>query len=592
MWGRVMGQSQWRARSELGMLVPFGKALYREQAIALFRLVAALTFFIEFPLLRGLAGNHEATARLTLLCYVVFSLVVAARVFIARPVSSPFLFFVHASDILWPSLICLFTGCSRSPFTLLFIFALLVVPYRRKSVETFLVALTSVCIVALESVVATLPRFSRFHLLHGSIQLGPFAVRAAILLILGGFLATVAHWSEREQQAYAVRSILRRLHANAGIKANLREILPAMGEIFEARRVVLVMRNSSTWRTFELGASGDGGRQPVYRDVPSAEEDQYFWPMPEGSWSIAISNHRARPEVLVLDREGDRTPVRRDRFAENLHWRHPFTTLLATTLQLGTEWTGRVFLIDPPCTAGRESCLRLLQQLANEVGPAVYDFYLWHHTSARVRAVERQRLARDLHDGVVQSLIATEMQIDLLRRRGEQRDEDENVTQTLHCAQEILRTEVRRLREQIEQLRSSPPIRQPRPAFAELLTKFQRETGIAARFACDVHEDSIPERVAGDVKRIVEEALSNVRKHSGASKVDVHLASQGETWEVVIQDDGRGFDFTGRFSLAQLDAARKGPRVIRERVRSANGELILESWPNRGSRLRIRLASS
>lgn len=586
-----MLRGSWRARSELGTLLPFGKALYREQAVAVFRLLASLAFVLEFPLIGARAAGHESLVRYILFGYAAFSLVVAVRVFIVRPLSSVFLVFVHSSDVFWPALICLFTGCSRSPFILLFTFAVLVAPYRRKSIETLIVAIVSIFVVVSESTLAALPAMARFHLGTHPLELAPFAIRAAIVLVLGGFLAYTAHWSEREQQAYAVRSILSHLRADVGIQGNLREILPAIVEIFEASRVVLVVQSASTWRVFEWGSASNDPDSPLIRDVPTSEEDTYFWPMPEETTAIAWSRSGRRRDLVGLDREGGRIHVE-PRSAENiLCGSHPFTTLLTCAMRFGNEWTGRIFLIDPPCAAGRETCLRLLQQLANEVGPAVYDFYLWQHTSVRVRAVERKRLARDLHDGVVQSLIATELRVDALRRKSEQRKVSPETVETLESAQGILRAEVLRLRSQIDQLRSSMP-RPVHPSLAEILSNFRHDTGIETRFACEVQEDAIPPGISGELVRIVEEALSNVRRHSGARTVDVRLARRGNAWEVVIQDDGCGFDFTGRLSLAQLDAAGKGPRVIRERVHLANGDLVLESWPDRGARLKIRLAAT
>ena len=581
-----------RATSELGDLLPFGKALYREQALAIFRFAAALAFVAVYPFIRPLTGHYDLEVRAILFGYAWVSLIILARVFVAQPMSPQFLVFVHTSDVIWPSVICLFTGCSRSPFLLLFIFGLLAAPYRRKSLETLLVALSSVLIVLAESIFATLPSFERLHLVSGPLYLGPFAVRATILLGVGGFLAYTAYWTDREQQAYATRSILRLLRSDAGIQANLKEALPALVRIFEAKRVVLLLRNSSTWRVFQWGVPGDDRGLPFYRDLPASEEDRYFWQMPMTTWSVACSRTGGKFDFLGLDRDGYRVRIDGDAFRAAFLWDQPFRTLLTTNLHFGSEWTGRIFLVDAPCSAGREPCLRLLQQIADEVGPAIYNFYLWQHTSVRVRAIERRRLARDLHDGVVQSLIATEMQLELVRRRSEQREDSRDAAEALLHAQGMLRSEVQRLREQIEQLRSSAPPRLVLPCLRDMLTNFQRDTGILTTFACSVQEESIPRRVSSELVRIVEEALSNVRRHSGARKVEVRLISRWDAWEVVIQDDGRGFDFTGRLTLAQLDAARKGPRVIRERVHSANGDLILESHPDRGARLQIRLASN
>lgn len=209
----------------------------------------------------------------------------------------------------------------------------------------------------------------------------------------------------------------------------------------------------------------------------------------------------------------------------------------------------------------------------------------------RACSVERERIARDLHDGIVQSLIATEMQVELLRRQSTVPEAALDLTEITADLQNLLRLEVRKLRGQIDQLRSCSTPKQILPCLAGMLDEFQQKTGIVTTFACDVQAEPIPQSLSREVLYIVEEALSNVRKHSGARNAELYLSFRDKTLQVVIQDDGRGFDFTGRLSLAQMDATRKGPQVIRERVHSMNGEFALESAPNRGARLEIRFVS-
>jgi len=81
----------------------------------------------------------------------------------------------------------------------------------------------------------------------------------------------------------------------------------------------------------------------------------------------------------------------------------------------------------------------------------------------------------------------------------------------------------------------------------------------------------------------------NIRKHSGAHTVVVRFGRENGSWKLLVEDDGRGFGFTGRRSLEELEAASIGPRVIRERVRSVGGELAVESIPGWGARLEISL---
>jgi two-component system nitrate/nitrite sensor histidine kinase NarX len=194
-------------------------------------------------------------------------------------------------------------------------------------------------------------------------------------------------------------------------------------------------------------------------------------------------------------------------------------------------------------------------------------------------------VARELHDGVIQSLIGLEMQVDVLRR---QPSATEKVPEELARIQQLLRQEVLNLRELMAQMK---PVdlgpRQLLDFLASTVDKFGRDTGLAARFISPLEEVALPPRVAAEVARILQEALANVRKHSNARAVFVRFDAQDGLWRLVIYDDGRGFDFSGHLTHAELDAARQGPLVIKERVRSIGGELSVESGPGKGTRLEI-----
>ena len=97
----------------------------------------------------------------------------------------------------------------------------------------------------------------------------------------------------------------------------------------------------------------------------------------------------------------------------------------------------------------------------------------------------------------------------------------------------------------------------------------------------------IPQRVCRELARIVQEALVNVRKHSSAQQALVRLSDNRERSQLTIEDNGRGFSFSGRLSQSELEKIGKGPMVIRERVRLIEGELTIESNPGQGARLEI-----
>jgi signal transduction histidine kinase len=127
------------------------------------------------------------------------------------------------------------------------------------------------------------------------------------------------------------------------------------------------------------------------------------------------------------------------------------------------------------------------------------------------------------------------------------------------------------------------------PLLNDTVERFQRETGITARFLSDLDGTEMPQQVCRELAHIVQEGLVNVRKHSKARQALVRLGSNNGKWKMVIEDDGTGFPFEGRFTQAELDSMGKGPVVIKERVRLISGELTLESNPGQGSRLEITI---
>jgi signal transduction histidine kinase len=105
----------------------------------------------------------------------------------------------------------------------------------------------------------------------------------------------------------------------------------------------------------------------------------------------------------------------------------------------------------------------------------------------------------------------------------------------------------------------------------------------------DDAELSLPEPICRELARIAQEALVNVRKHSGAKQVVVQLLETNGLWELIIEDDGVGFPFSGRVSQIELDSAGRAPAIIRERVRLIQGELTIDSKPGRGARIEVRV---
>jgi len=192
----------------------------------------------------------------------------------------------------------------------------------------------------------------------------------------------------------------------------------------------------------------------------------------------------------------------------------------------------------------------------------------------------------------VQSLIAMEMHVDVVRRSPGARD---NVlTPELDRIQSLLREEVLKLRELMQAMKSlDVDSNNILRRIEEVVERFQRETGISVRFVSDAELIQLPQRTCRELIRIVQEGLVNIRKHSGAEHGLVRFEGRNDFYRLYVEDDGSGFPgLTGRFNLADLESIGKGPLVIRERVRLIGADLTVESAPSHGSRLQIDLLAS
>jgi signal transduction histidine kinase len=123
----------------------------------------------------------------------------------------------------------------------------------------------------------------------------------------------------------------------------------------------------------------------------------------------------------------------------------------------------------------------------------------------------------------------------------------------------------------------------------KLVEGFEKESGIVCTFVGSTTRVQPPAEVATEILQIVREGLHNIRKHAQAKHVTVGVGRDGDVFELALEDDGKGFPFSGAYSLAELELLRRGPVTIRARVRNLHGELLLDSDPGRRSALKIRV---
>jgi len=209
-------------------------------------------------------------------------------------------------------------------------------------------------------------------------------------------------------------------------------------------------------------------------------------------------------------------------------------------------------------------------------------------TAADAAERAHARVSMELHDSIVQSLYSVECYIERIRSKtGEL---SSAASDDLTSLQDLVHKTSVKLRDIVWQER---PLDLGSKSFVEYVTalvaEFEQETGISVLFTWDCGKITPPPACASELVRIIQEGLLNIRKHSGARNVSIGCGVTRNCLRFWIDDDGQGFDFSGRLGMAELESIAQGPFVIRERVSALGGELAVESKPGRGARLEIDL---
>src|ERR1019366_8314307 len=111
---------------------------------------------------------------------------------------------------------------------------------------------------------------------------------------------------------------------------------------------------------------------------------------------------------------------------------------------------------------------------------------------------------------------------------------------------------------------------------------FQKESGIPVTFLGTNSPVGLPAEMTLEVLQMVREALHNVQKHAGATRVAVAMEKTDRGLEISVDDNGHGFGFAGSYSLEELELLRLGPASLKRRARAVNAGLVLGSAPGAG----------
>jgi signal transduction histidine kinase len=370
-----------------------------------------------------------------------------------------------------------------------------------------------------------------------------------------------------------------------GPARTVEDILKELANSWQAEAAVVVLRDRETSRVISWTASQTRGKpfQAVYGIVRGGERTRYLLNFPAELIRGARMDDGSFELTAIT---GEKEKLQRVRWKNQLGFleEQVRARFVSVTIEPQKDrWSGRLYLIDVPRASTAEPRLQFLAALLRQVVPAVHNVALLQQVRSQVAARERKRIAGELHDGIVPSVAALEMGLHVLSLH-QNGAEDSKLLQDLQGIVHKMILDVRHLIHGLYPVDFSAGSLMSN--LAVMVAKFE-QTGIRTEFSSDIDDPKLPPGGETEVGRIVQEALINARKHGAAKNVSVRVKKHERGYSLTVEDDGKGFEFSGRRTQFELQSSGIGPRMIHQRVNALGGDFSIESRPGQGTCLEV-----
>ncbi len=227
----------------------------------------------------------------------------------------------------------------------------------------------------------------------------------------------------------------------------------------------------------------------------------------------------------------------------------------------------------------------LVDTLASHLATAVEGIRAVALDREAAIACERSLLARELHDSIAQSLAFLKIQVQLLRSAISKNNSDKTDV-ALNELDSGLKESIADVRELLLHFRTRTQADDIDRAVQETLQKFHHQTGLQVNRTVSGDGLPLPQDVQIHVLHVLQEALSNVRKHANAHAVVIEI-HKGDLWRFVVRDDGVGFDECNNRSELQV-----GLKIMRERAEQIGAKVDVVSEVDQGTTVTLRVPAA
>jgi signal transduction histidine kinase len=373
------------------------------------------------------------------------------------------------------------------------------------------------------------------------------------------------------------------LQVEQGTAESLRATLQELIYSFQSEKAMLVFKDNDLERVFVWTVAADQEQRITPGSRPLDQADAFLLDRQDD----VVAWNKLDPPAggFGWDRRSGRKLREMPLLGDTARQEFGLRSFMSVPLDFGGHAVGRIMLGNA-CRRWWPQDLHRFERVVWHLGLPLHNLFLLRHMRARAIEGERSRISRDIHDGILQTLLSVDMQLGVLFRKV--RQAPEQAAAALDALQQTVRSETAELRRMVTDMRpigvESADLVELMQGFAE---RFRNESGLALDLLLDADDLQAPDKVCRDLFQIYREALHNVKKHAHATHVVVKLWQNDTQVTLMIDDNGQGFSFTGRYMGDELERLRLGPISIKERARSVGGLLTVESTPGHGARLTV-----
>ena len=508
--------------------------------------------------------------------YLMYGLAVLALVWSPVQFGRGWALAVHVFDLVVFVLAATMTDVVTSPFFASFAFIVVSASLRWRRRGTVVTVVTALLAYFLVSI------YGAQVLQLEAFQPTAFFIRIVYLVTIAVLLGNFAAIQQRSHQEIVdLASWPRRVSRDP--REVVTEVLSQSAKLVDAPRIVLVWED------------------PVDSRVNLAwlSDDDLIWVQePEGTYGTLVRAPYERAIVQASDASADSAAVvaltpggfryRRDRpLHEALRSRFNMTAVQTWPLA-GELIQGRLFALDKDRM--RIDDLVMGELVARLAVSRLDSLYLIERLQDAAALETRVRVARDLHDSLLQAQTGAALQLLVARRLLDNdpvggRGRLAEVQRLLERGELDMRTFIRRLRPEDSPKSSGYSTLSDR--LDVLKRRISREWDVKVVVRVQ-GTDLLPAAITEDVYRLAQEGALNAARHADPSVIKIDVTVEEDKMRLGISDDGQGFPLQGTYDLAALNAINQGPLTLRERVAALRGDLMLRSNEN-GTQILITL---